>query len=175
MEPEMMRDDFKVDKNNLDEEWERQPTSGFDYGTQLANARHDRDHAKRLMDLALADAMDFVLQNYEDYGLNKQQANSSTFVRNAAVKSDDYQKAYKEYIDKEHDVNILQGASYAMLDRKESLRNLTRLFLADYYSTDTTIPEDRRDALREKELQHRHKQVLEENPRLKKIQNGRES
>jgi len=161
METEMIYDEIDVDKNNLDEEWERQSRSSFDFGKDLADARKDMANKKRLMDLALADAMDFILQNYEDYGLNKQQANSSTFVRNAAMKNEEYQKAYRDFIDAEHDVNILQAASYAMLDKKMALEYLTRLFLADYFTTDTTVDDYRREQLREK---------VADNPRLKRRQ-----
>jgi hypothetical protein len=161
MEAEMIYDEIRVDKNNLDEEWERQSRSSFDFGKDLADARQEMAHKKRLMDLALADAMDFVLQNYEDYGLNKQQANSSTFVRNAALKSDEYQNAYKDFINAEHDVNVLQAASYAMLDKKMSLEYLTKLFLADYYTMETTVDDYRREQLREK---------VAGNPRLRRKQ-----
>ena len=161
METEMIYDEIRVDKNNLDEEWERQSRTSFDFGRDLADARKEMADKKRLMDLALADAMDFILQNYEDYGLSKQQSNSSTFVRNAALKNEEYQKAYEDFIKSEHDVNVLQAASYAMLDKKMALEYLTRLFLADYFTTDTNVDDHRREQLREK---------VSENPRLKRKQ-----
>ena len=120
------------------------------------------------MDLKLAEEMDFVLKNYEDHGLNRQQASSSTFVRNAALIGEEYQKAVKDFIEKEHTVNVLQERAWAMLAKRQSLEWLSRLFLSDYYTTDTVIPDQRKERILEKEAQQLHSKILEDNPRLKR-------
>ena len=168
----MSKDSFKVDRNNLEEEWESNPQTGYDFEKGFADAREERDTARRLMDLALAEAIDHVRINYEDYSLTKQHTNSSTYVRSVAVQSEDYQAKYKVFIKKEHTVNVLQGRSYAMLAKRASLDNLTKLFLAGYYSTDTQIPDQRKDAIQEKKSQHEHQETLAKNPRLKRRTDG---
>jgi len=163
-----MSEDFSVDKDNLDEEWEQNPQIGYDFEKELADARRDMGHAKRKMELALGEAVDFVRRNYEDYSLTRQHTNSSTYVRSIAVQADEYQEAYKDFIEKEHTANVLQGRSYAMLATRASLDNLTKLYLANYYSTSTEIPDSRKDAMAEKESQQHHQQTLRDNPRLKR-------
>ena len=164
--------EFKVDKANLDEEWENNPQTGFDFEKELSDAREELGHAKRKMELALGEAIDFVRRNYEDYSLTRQHTNSSTYVRSIAVQSDDYQNAYKDFITKEHTVNVLQGKSYAMLGKRASLDALTKLFLANYYTTDIQIPDSRKEAIEEKEAQHTHQKTLASNPRLKRRRDG---
>jgi hypothetical protein len=162
----MIFDDFKLNIYNLHQEWKRLPHVSFSYVEQLSWANAEAKDAKRLMDLALSDAMNAVMDNPQEYDLTRSQLNSSTFVRNKALADPAYQDAYKKWIDAEQKADRLEGAGYSMLHLREALKNVTKLYLAGYYSADTIIPDGVVEAVDRKEFEAEQKRILKSNPRL---------
>jgi len=164
----MIYDDFKINIYNLHREWEQQPSLSFKYGEDLAFKKAERDRKKGAMDLALADAIDHVLSNPDEYDMTKAQANSSTFVKNKALSDEAYQTAYEEWVKAEREANKVQAACWSLVDKKMALESITKLFLADYYTTDTVTPDARIEAIDRKDFKEQQLKALRESKRMRR-------
>ncbi len=156
---------LKIDKDNLDIEWGRQPRLFQEWSEKLANAIYERDKKKQELEELKAELDSDIRKNPSSYGLDKvtESAISSTIVRN-----EKYKEKYDEVIDAVKRVNILTGIRDALEHKKSALKHLTNLFLANYYGTNMSVElgDTVNEVIREGQIKR-----LGENKRLKKIKN----
>lgn len=160
---EIDRSIFKSDKDNLDLEWEKQGQVSYDHSKALADAIEDRDtaknHAEYLFAKTIGDAEDYP----GNYGLTR--ITDST-LKYAARREPEYIEALKDLAKKEKLVNKLQGAVYALIQKRDSLEWLTKLYLTNYYAeTELTDRVKERYGVRKSDEEHR--KILSESPRLR--------
>lgn len=146
------RDDIPIesliepDKDLLDEEWVRQPKLYHTYAVKLANAKMNVEEAKADYDLAEAELKRVagevslkIRKEPNKYGIEKitEDAVNSRVINSNAYKEarSDVDAAAAVILDYKHKVDIIAAAVRAIEHRKESLENLVKLVLADYYST----------------------------------------
>lgn len=143
---EQMRLDIHPDPNRLDECWVGQVRLRLAYGLEraearkaLAQAKTDLAVAKSELDVTKAELEVTARKSPEKFGIEKVTEGS---VSAAVMNSSEYQEARDRMFDLQrridgfqHEVDVLDAALDAIDDRKHSLQDLVRLYLADYYGT----------------------------------------
>jgi len=167
MEFEMIYDDLDVDKNNLDEEWMRQPRLYFNYSMKLADAIRERDKLKAKFDLRRSEIMEDIRVNPHSYDMGKL---TDASILSKAITQSEYQDSLNQLNEAERAVNILQGAVWAAQHKKSSLEYLTRLFLANYYAEDVHVTDRQKEEFLEKQVSQATREGLQNNPRLRRRQ-----
>lgn len=123
--------DFEIDPYRLDEEWVEQPRLYHMYAVELAEARKDLEEAKRMRDVAKAEADKLVRNEPERFGLSKVTENA---IKETIPTVPEVQQAEKEVIEARYAMDIAEAAVGAMDHRKRALEGLVSLHLADYFS-----------------------------------------
>ena len=138
-------DIMEIDKNNLDEEWVKQPRRYYEYSVYLADAIDEVSNCKAGLDLKRADISNAVRSAPEDYELVKI---TETAINEIVISDTEYQEIQTELQKAERTVNVLKGATRALEHKREGLNWNTKLFLANYYAE--KLPEDVKDRIEEK-------------------------
>ena len=138
-------DIMEIDKNNLDEEWVKQPRRYYEYSVYLADAIDEVSNCKAELDLKRADIANAVRSAPEDYSLAKI---TETAINEIVISDTEYQEIQVELQKAERTVNVLKGATRALEHKREGLNWNTKLFLANYYAE--KLPEDVKDRIEEK-------------------------
>ena len=138
-------DIMEIDKNNLDEEWVKQPRRYYDYSVYLADAIDEVSNCKSGLDLKRADISNAVRSAPEDYSLAKI---TEAAINEIVISDTEYQEIQVELQKAERTVNVLKGATRALEHKREGLNWNTKLFLANYYAE--KLPEDVKDRIEEK-------------------------
>jgi hypothetical protein len=158
------REDTKINKHKLDEEWEIQSELAVYWGSKFINAK---GHVKWL-----------------EYQLTKEKAKIAKTMRSArpgeritegmleqACFSDaDYCALHEKFLQAENDMDMLEIASKAMYDRRASLQDLTDLFKTSYYST---VPNQVMQERTRLEIKYDAIEELQHNERLKRLADAR--
>ena len=122
---------FRVDSKHLDVEWENQAQRSFEIGRYAAEARYAYDDARRLLDLAQAEAALAVRQNPGAYNLAKPTEASIaavvTTLPSIQEKIDAVNKSRREF-------ELINQAVTAIDHKKKALESLTALKQMNYYS-----------------------------------------
>ena len=130
-----MEKDFQIDKMRLDEEWLNQPKLYFKYAKAHADARRKVDEAKNKLKVMEAEADSAVRSDPAQYGLAKV---TDTAVKAVITSLPALARAEEELLALQHEVKVMEAATWALEHKKKSLENLVQLHLADYYSEPQT-------------------------------------
>ena len=136
---------MEPDKNNLDEEWVKQPKLFTDWAIEAAAARLDYDEAKADVDVVRADISLDVRTNPEKYDIEKitEKAIDAAIVLDAA-----YVKAMHKLRKAKHRFEVASALVSGLEQRKSSLENLVKLRLANYFA-EPQAPKECREEMEE--------------------------
>ena len=124
-------DDIRIDKFNLDVEWEMQPAKYIEWATKLSVAILERDQCKQRIDVLRAQ-LDRKLRVELEKQLGKKPTEGA--ISAAIDLEQTYQDIQDEYHQINYQVNILTAARNAFEQRKKALEYLTQLYLSSYFS-----------------------------------------
>jgi hypothetical protein len=122
--------DLEIDRNNLDEEWERQPLLFAKWAEKAVEAAFDRDRAKENLDIVRA-KLDHKIRTHAA-ATNEKITESA--ISNKIILEQEYQEANQQVIEATKNLGILNVARESFDHRKKALENNTSLYLAGYYS-----------------------------------------
>ena len=121
--------DAEIDKSNLQDECQSQPSLYGYYAMQLAEARNELDVAKSNLDATIARRSAYYYNNPVD-GIKTTVDGMKVMVGNDT----EVQEAQTEVDKKQAVVNVLYASTSTMEQRKGCLDNLVKLSLARYYN-----------------------------------------
>ena len=125
---------IKVDKDNLDEEWERLPTFVYDYSLALAKATKERDQAEDQLDLQFSEIQGDIESNPSDYDLKRV---TDVSIKQCVIRTPEYQDKLKTFREKQAIVNTLWAAIRALGVKQQAVDWCGKLFLRNYYAEST--------------------------------------
>ena len=129
-EVESYANDISIDKYVLDEEWLKQPTIFMKWVDNYAQAVLERDRIKDRLDVVRAEIDGEIRTNPPEGGKLTEAA-----ISNIIVQSQRYRTIMDGLIKANYDVNVLSGVKESLNHKKSALENLTKLFLAGYYTS----------------------------------------
>lgn len=154
------KEDTKIDKYKLDEQWEIQASLTIYWGEKFIKAK---GHVKWL-----------------DYQLKRERAKITRNIRNArpgervtesqietaCFQDKDYCALHEQFLQAENDMDMLEIARGAMYDRRASLQGETDLYKVSYYST---IPSQVMEERERQGVKYDAIEELQHNERLQRI------
>jgi len=127
------REDIKIERDRLDDEWLEQAGLYHDYGEALADAKKDMAKAHERIKICRADLIVEAKKKLDSPTVQEVEA----YYR----RHPDHKQAKDDFIDTEHEVNVLTSAVISFTQRKTALENLVMLWKGSYYAT----PREERD------------------------------
>lgn len=124
------KDVFLIDRYNLAEEYVRQPDLRKEYSRKSADASEEYRRAKARLAVVEAEVKMEIRKDPASFELDKITEDS---VKNAMVLDSRYQEALDEEIKAEHNAAIHSGYLRVLDDRKQSITDLLKMVLADFY------------------------------------------
>lgn len=128
--------DLKIDRYNLELEWERQPQLYVTWAEKHADAILERDRKKELLDLLKAELYMEIVKEHLEKGDKKP---TESMIANLILQHKDFKAASETYLEFKRDAEYLSGAREGMQHKKTALEHLSRLFINSYYA-DPNIP-----------------------------------
>ena len=125
------KDDFSIDRFNLETEAERNAELMRKYGKQLGVASASTKDAKRELDYLETELAEIIRSNYKSYGLSK--SPTDKIVYGLAKGEERYKDQFKIYLMKLRYEEDLKNAVDVCRQRGMMLRLLTELWLNQYY------------------------------------------
>lgn len=161
--PRNYDEDLKIDKDQLEIEWEKQPMIYFYWAQKEAEALEARDRANQKMNIVQAEMDAKVRSNPSDYGLNDKP--TETAIKNIVTNSKEYRLVENDVIEKNKTVRVLQAAVIAFDHKKRALTKLVDLWLGSYWSSSGGAPKEMKEDINKRKGEEM-RQVL--NKRIKK-------
>ena len=138
--------DVKINKFELDIEWEKQPALFEKYARASAEATAERDRVWQNRKVIKAELMTEILNHYNSIGLKK----PTDVAIDAEIRGDSrHKEVSEELIAANEKVGLTDAAKWAMQQKKDALENMVKLFLAGYWS-DAKIPQEAKEQADEK-------------------------
>jgi hypothetical protein len=149
MEKDEFRIDFeedkRIDENNLHLEWLNQSDVVSKYIFYYARRKADQEQAAARLEYVKSD-LENKLRKYPDrYGLLKA---TDQEVKNAIGRQQEYQDAYKQWIDADYEATVAYSALITMQNRKKLLEGLNDLYRMGYFS----IPDAARNIVEDRKF-----------------------
>jgi len=138
--------DLKIDKDNLELEWEKQSHLYYFYAEQSANAIEAQQIAKEEVEVLEAQLDRDIRNDPESYDIMDKLTEKK--VMSAIWGEEDYKNTKTKAIECTKTVNVLKGILTAFDHKKSALESLTRLFLSNYYA-EPIIPEKTKSRITE--------------------------
>ena len=125
------KEDMAVDKNRLDEEWERQPMLYSEYTDMAAHANRKLARAAEKVKVVRSRlTLEALSGEIESLGKKPTGPATEAYYRN----HEDHKKAKEEHLACIYDADQMNNALFALNHRKAALENLVKLQLNNYYS-----------------------------------------
>ena len=159
-------DDLRIDQDALEECLVAQPDLYAKWSTAHAQAIKERDMAKEALNVVKADLDMKIRKSWEILGFDKKPTDMA--ITTWICAQEEYKDANFHLIEATYSVNVLEGAKWAFQHRKDSLDNLTKLFLSNYYSDSKAVGPETRGML-EDMRKTKHMDVVEQNPRTARL------
>lgn len=161
------KEDINLNKNDLDNEWEKQSSLVLEYGHKLAYVTNKKERLKEKMKIYSSDLELRIRENPSNHGLTKvTEAGIS-----ASLSTDPTIKTYnQEIMEVSEEIGLLSIAMKAFEHKRAALDGLTKLTAQHYYSESSSDMDTKAkitDKTNEK-AGKAQKAPLEENKRLKK-------
>jgi hypothetical protein len=158
------REDVKPDKDNLEIEWERQPSLYMYYAEEEVIAQEEKDKAERNLAVTKAEMDAKVRSDPSRYKIEKV---SESAILNVVLMSEEYRKAEERLIVAKKTARLLGHAVTAIGEQKKrALTKLSDLWIAGYYGTGG-IPKEMRENIN-KRIDDKVRSKLKDNPKLKR-------
>lgn len=135
--------DITPDKFNLDNEWENQARLADEYGKEYAKAVAERDRVWQKRKVTKAELLLKILEKYNTQGLKKP---NDTAIDAEIRTTDEHKEISEQLINANEKVGLIESTKWAMLQKRDSLENLTSLFLSGYWADQ---PKKRKEAKRD--------------------------
>ena len=148
------QEDLKVDKFNLDTEWEKQPELAFQYCKEEARQRLLAENQKLLVEKLKTELKDVeakvyldICENPESYGLTK---TTNPILESATRLDKRVQKANKEYYEQkeklnevQHELDLIHAAANAITtDKRQALAAELDLWSKSYFGVNNISPDE---------------------------------
>jgi hypothetical protein len=127
-----MEDELQIDENLLEDELKKQPELRNDVGKELAYAVSRRDQAKH----SLKEAEAMCAKEYRDTARREQEKVTEKEIENAVILDEQVNKAKRDLVKAELEVNLLEALRDSFKDRGYALGRLVDLWLERYYDRD---------------------------------------
>ena len=164
--------DLYIDKDSLEDCLVKQPELYGKWSTIWATAIEERDRAKDNLNVEKARLDMKVRKSWDILGFDKKPTDMA--ITTWICANNDYRKANFNLIEKTHAVNVLESAKWAFQHRKDSLDNLVKLYLNNYYADSKAVGQEARNMLSTMR-QDKHLDVVENNPRTSKLKRRRQA
>ena len=155
------KEDLKIDRYNLDTEWETHANKFVEWAEKEVEAQFEKDKAKERLAITKSD-IDMELREYAE---KKSIKLTEAAILNSITGDPRYTKASSEYLIAVRNSNMLGVARDAFEHKKKALERMTDLWISGYWSdpkvSSTKSIVERRD-------QNDHRDKLKENPRLRR-------
>jgi hypothetical protein len=138
------KDDLKIDKYSLDEEWLKQPSLFLQWAEETVEAQSVRDRCKDVLDLTRAELDSDVRSNPLKYGLDKITEGA---IQNIIIQNVRFREVTEKHLVSIKEAKILDVAREAFEHKRKALEALTQLYLSGYWSSDRPVKGDVRDFL----------------------------
>jgi len=126
------KEDLKINIEELEIEWLRQPGLYHQYAEKLAHAQRVMVKAHENVKIVTAELVEKAGKGGETLlGIKPTGANVESWYR----QHEDHKEAKNELIDAQFEVNVLQGAVDAFVQRKKALEKLVDLWIGNYYAS----------------------------------------
>ena len=145
--------DLEIDQHKLDQEWLRQPSVFMAYSEAAVRAEAERDHAKRCLDVAVAEADQAIRKAAADAGEKVTEA----VVANRVTLHPSVDAAERSYMASNAKAKLLAAAPRAFDQRKKALEKLSELFIAGYFSAPKGDKTEKTAKLQNEKLQEKYK------------------
>ena len=129
--------DLTINQYELDTEWLTQPSKIADINTQWADAVLVRNRAKERLEVVYAEMDLKIRKDCPEELVNPKEASYKNYI----TAHPDYRKATEEFLLAEHQVNVLAAGTKAFSSRGDALKNITQLYLSNYFSNPSSPPE----------------------------------
>ena len=122
---------FKIDRNALDIEWERQASTVYIIGRMSADARLLFEDLKRQLELKKADAYSAIKRDPDKYGLGKV---TEVALANCVIQLPEIAELIDKVNHAQRRVLLCKAAVDALESKKKALEGLTDLIQVGYFS-----------------------------------------
>lgn len=129
--------EIKLNQYALDQEWLEHPGKVEAINRQWADAVLKRNKAEEHMKVIFAEMDLKIRKNCPEDLVNPKEASYKNYI----LASPEYQKAMETYLILEHEVNVILAGCKAFSSRGDALKNITQLYLSNYFSNPSSPPE----------------------------------
>ena len=124
--------DVRINKNQLEMDWLRQPSLYQKYSEVEAEAMLNRDLAKEDLDKTRADLESKIRKDPKNYDIER---STDSVIQSVITKQEEYQKMAEAYIRAKYELSVVTAMVRAIEHKKDALQNLVKLWCAGYYAT----------------------------------------
>jgi hypothetical protein len=132
-------DDLQIDKFNLAEEWEHQPTLYMYWAEEAVYAQTQRDRVSEQLKLLAAQLDSDIRINWKAYGFPK--APTEGAIKAAIEQQESYMEKKEALAKATEHAKIMEAARSGMDHKRRALDNLTDLQIAGFYGANTAPPQ----------------------------------
>lgn len=125
------QEDLDIDPVALDIEWLNQPQRFMKYSQEMAELKKELDLLKQKLKVLESK---LILRANENGKVLFDAKPTVAMVDSWVKTQEEHIDLTEQIIEKEYELNLLSNAVTAFNQRKSSLENLVKLFLADYFS-----------------------------------------
>lgn len=144
VKPDTDKSRLSVDRDRLDEDWEKQADFSWEFGEQLANAKLELDTLKGELEVIKAE-LDLKIRRDPERYLQTEKITESA-VKAYVTLSKKVQRKETEIIEKKHEIDILTSYLKSIDDKKRALEKLVDLHGQNYFAK-PRAPEHSREAM----------------------------
>ena len=161
------KQDIKVDKYRLDDNWQEQAELYLDWGLAWIKAVSFRNHKKRKLLEVIAELDKKIREAPENYILLMGDRKiTETQFSNTILLQPEYKEANLDYLNAEERASQLEIIKNAFYQRRDELDGLTQLVRMSYFST---IPTEASEARRQDQYESKMDEALD---RIKERKDG---
>jgi len=139
-------EDIKINRNELDLEWLRQPELIGKYSRELAQAQLELDKLDERISVITAEKELEIRTNPEKFGLEKITEGALKTILQMDKELIGMRNAISE---KKFEVNILSGALKALDNKKKALENIVTLHGQQYFASPSSPLDINRESIKE--------------------------
>jgi hypothetical protein len=156
-------EDLRIDRDQLEIEWEKQPMIYFYWAQKEAEALEAKDRASQKLNIVQAEMDAKIRSNPSAYNLPEK--TTETAIKYTLINTEQYLEAQNDLIEKNKTVRILSAAVKAFDHKKTGLSKLSELWLGGYWSTAGGAPREMKENINQRKGEELRQGL---NKRLKK-------
>lgn len=142
-----VKDDVRLDINNLDKEWERQSELMEEYSSALSNLNREYSDMKLVLDGIIAEKKIRYRTDGEIFYKEKTTKVTEGALSDAIDCDIDITNQKKLLVEKQYQIDMIKGIVEALRHKKSALEREVDLYIAGYFST----PKDQRTMMKDKQ------------------------